>query len=253
VADPRKSNKTERFQKVPAFYRAVSTTYDDASVGRSILELEGFFGIWSFGAGSFPRFPTSTLSALDSRPNIVSNLLERFDLMKKHILLVAACILWIAIPAQAAFDAFLKLEGVPGEATATGHKDEIEIESFSMGVARPGGSAGSAQLSDISFVHVLDKASPLLILRCAQGTHIPTAVLTCRTASGASPFVFYRITLTDVIVTSVSVGGASGSDRPTESFSLNYATIEWEYIPQLPTGGAGTPVRATWNVARGTP
>jgi type VI secretion system secreted protein Hcp len=65
--------------------------------------------------------------------------------------------------------------------------------------------------------------------------------------------VFYRITLTDVMVTSVSIGGASGGgDRPTESFSLNYTRIEWEYIPQLPTGGSGTPVRASWDLARGT-
>src|SRR5687767_3715933 len=109
--------------------------------------------------------------------------------MKKYIPLVAACILWTALPAQSAFDAFLKLEGVPGEATATGHKDEIVIDSFSMGVSRPSGSAGGPQFSDISFMHQLDKASPLLMLRCAQGTHIQTAVLTCRTAS-ASSFVF---------------------------------------------------------------
>jgi type VI secretion system secreted protein Hcp len=178
--------------------------------------------------------------------------------MKKFIPLLAACVLWTAMPAHAAFDVFLKIEGVPGEAAATGHKDEIEIASFSMGIARPapagggGTQTGRAQFTDISFSHQLDKASPLLMLRCAQGTQIPTAVLTCRTAS-ASPFVFYKITLTDVIVTSVSVGGASGGDRPTETFSLNYARIEWEYIPQLPTGGSGTPVRASWNIPANTP
>lgn len=176
--------------------------------------------------------------------------------MNKFIPLLAACVLWTAIPAHAAFDAFLKLEGVPGEALATGHKDEIVIESFSMGVSRPaatgGTQTGRAQFTDISFSHRLDKASPLLMLRCAQGTHIPTAVLTCRTVS-AQPTDFYIIRLTDVVVTSVSVGGAAGSDRPTESFSLNYARIEWEYIPQLPTGGAGQPVRTTWNVAENTP
>ena len=178
--------------------------------------------------------------------------------MKKYITLLSACLLWTTLPAHAAFDAFLKIEGVPGEATATGHKDEIDIESFSMGVARTvvtgggGTQTGRPQFTDISFSHQLDKASPLLMLRCAQGTHIQTAVLTCRTV-GASSFVFYKITLTDVVVTSVSVGGASGGDRPTESFSLNYARIEWEYIPQLPTGGSGTPVRTSWDLARGTP
>jgi len=179
--------------------------------------------------------------------------------MKKYITLLSACLLWTTLPAHAAFDAFLKIEGVPGEATATGHKDEIDIESFSMGVARTvvtgggGTQTGRPQFTDISFSHQLDKASPLLMLRCAQGTVIPTAVLTCRTVGAASSLVFYKITLTDVIVTSVSVGGASGGDRPTETFSLNYARIEWEYLPQLPTGGSGTPVRASWNIPANTP
>ena len=177
--------------------------------------------------------------------------------MRKFIPLLAACVLWTAIPAHAAFDAFLKLEGVPGEATATGNRDEIVIDSFSMGVARPAPTGGGQttarpQFTDISFTHQLDKASPLLMLRCAQGTHIPTAVLTCRTVGGTS-VAFYRITLTDVMVTSVSIGGASAGDRPTESFSLNYAQIRWEYVPQLPTGGTGTPVSATWNIPANTP
>jgi type VI secretion system secreted protein Hcp len=177
--------------------------------------------------------------------------------MKKFIPLLAACVLWTAIPVHAAFDAFLKIEGVPGEATATGHKDEIDIESFSMGITRlaatgGGTSTARAQFTDISFTHYLDKASPLLMLRCAQGTLIPTAVLTCRTV-GARQDIFYVIRLTDVVVTSVSIGGAAGGDRPTETFSLNYARIEWEYIPQLATGGMGDPVRATWNLQANTP
>jgi len=176
--------------------------------------------------------------------------------MKKYIPLLVACVLWTAMPAHAIFDAFLKLEGVPGEATATGHKDEIAIDSFSMGVSRPaatgGTQTGRPQFTDISFSHRLDKASPLLMLRCAQGTHIPSAVLTCRNV-GTQANIFYVIRLTDVVVTSVSVGGAAGGDRPTETFSLNYARIEWEYIAQSPTGGTGQVVRATWNLETNTP
>ena len=176
--------------------------------------------------------------------------------MKKFVPFLVAYVLWTAIPAHAAFDAFLKLEGVPGEATASGHKDEIVIDSFSMAVSRPaatgGTQTGRPQFTDISFSHRLDKASPILMLRCAQGTHIPTAVLTCRTV-GARQDIFYVIRLTDVVVTSVSIGGTAGGDRPIENFSLNYARIEWEYIPQLPTGGMGDPVRATWNIPANTP
>ena len=36
------------------------------------------------------------------------------------------------------FDAFLKIDGIPGESTAEKHKGEIEIESFSWGVSNSG-------------------------------------------------------------------------------------------------------------------
>jgi type VI secretion system secreted protein Hcp len=165
--------------------------------------------------------------------------------MKKLIPLLASVLL-TALSTHAAFDCFLKLEGVPGESTDADHKDEIEIESFSMGISRPPGSTGAAQLSDLNLSKYLDKASPLLMLRCADGKHIPTAVLTCRSA-GEKPVNFYVIRLTDVIVTSVSVSGAAGSDRPTESLSLNYARIEWEYTPISATGAPGTPIRTSWD------
>lgn len=168
--------------------------------------------------------------------------------MKKFSILLLLCAVCLAVPAQAAFDCFLKLDGIPGESRDAEHKDEIEIESFSMGISRPPGSTGAAQLSDLNLSKLLDKASPLLMLRCADGKHIPTAVLTCRTVGGDKPVNFYVIRLTDVVVTSVSVSGAAGGDRPIESFSLNYAQIEWEYTPISATGAPGTPVRTQWDL-----
>lgn len=169
--------------------------------------------------------------------------------MKKSFLLLIAFALWTAVSANAAFDCFLKLEGVPGESTNADHRDEIDIQSFSMGISRPPGSTGRPQFTDLSLTKFLDKASPLLMLKCAEGRAIPTAVLTCSTpAAGGRPVNFYVIRLTDVIVTSVSVGGAAGGDKPTESFSLNYTQIEWEYTPISASGTAGTPVKAKWDL-----
>lgn len=170
--------------------------------------------------------------------------------MKRIVLLLLACALSGAISARAAFDCFLKLEGVPGESTHVDHRDEIVIESFSMGIAGAPGSAGGPQFSDLSLTKYLDKASPLLMLKCAQGAPIPMAVLTCKSAGGDKPVNFYVIRLKNVFVTSVSAGGAAGGDRPTESFSLNFSEIEWEYVPILPTGAPGTPVRTSWDLKK---
>jgi type VI secretion system secreted protein Hcp len=166
------------------------------------------------------------------------------------------------LPAQrslAAVDMFLKLvdsngQLIEGESVDQQHPKEILIASFSHGVTVPtvvgGGGTGRASFSGLDLTKTLDKASPLLYSYTAQGRHIQQAVLSVR-FSGATPFEFYRITLTDVIISSVQTSGAG--ERPTESLSLNFTRIEWRYVPQNANGSAGTPVVTTWNIAANTP
>lgn len=54
---------------------------------------------------------------------------------------VVFALLLCALPCFAAFDAFLKIDGVKGEATDSGHQGWIEVASFSWGVSNPTGSA----------------------------------------------------------------------------------------------------------------
>jgi type VI secretion system secreted protein Hcp len=154
------------------------------------------------------------------------------------------------LPARASMDFHLMLEGVPGESTAAGHAGEIYIDAFSTAVARSGGT--QATFSDLTFTKSLDKASPLLMLKCAQAARIPKAVLTCRTSLEAKPVAFYVIRLTGVKVTQVSTSGGAGGNRPTESFSLSYETIEWEYTPMNSSGGNLPVVKANWNLLTNT-
>ena len=63
-------------------------------------------------------------------------------------------------------DYFLKIEGIEGESQDKTHKNEIEIESISFGVAQGGGmgyggggGVGKASFQDISFTKKVDKAT----------------------------------------------------------------------------------------------
>ena len=70
-----------------------------------------------------------------------------------------------------AADIFAKIGDIKGESLDDKHKDEIEVLSWSWGVAnsatkaRGGGgeAAGKANFSDLSFTHHIDKASPALM------------------------------------------------------------------------------------------
>src|ERR1700693_4254871 len=93
---------------------------------------------------------------------------------------------------MAAVDYFLKIHGIPGESTDDKHKGEIQLSSFSMGEtnsstigsATGGGGAGKVSFHDFNFTTKFSKASPKLMLFCANGKHIPSAVMTARKAGG---------------------------------------------------------------------
>ena len=154
-----------------------------------------------------------------------------------------------------AVDTFLKIEGIKGESTDDKHKGEIDIESFSWGATQSGtmafgggAGAGKVQLSDFHFTTKISKASPLLFLSCASGTHIKEATLTSRKAGGSQQ-EYLIIKLNDILVSSYQSGGSSSSDQlPTDQFSLNYAKIEFTYKEQKPDGSLGGDVRAGWDL-----
>jgi type VI secretion system secreted protein Hcp len=184
--------------------------------------------------------------------------------MNRHptlVLTFGALALAATLSCHAASDFYLKIDGIDGESTSDQHAGEIEILSFSWGVSNSGsmssgsgGGAGKASFQDISFVRRLDKASPKLMLACATGQHIPSAILVCRKSGGdGRSEAYYKITLNDILVSSVSTSGNSGGDLPTESFSLNFAKIEWEYVPLSVDGVPEEPVRAGFNVLLNEP
>jgi len=140
-----------------------------------------------------------------------------------------------------ASDIFAKIGDIKGESLDDKHKDEIEVLSFSWGVTSSGnmsggggGGAGKATFQDLSIVHNLDKASPLLLKACATGTHIKDAIITHRKA-GKGQQEYLIVKLSDVIITGVTHGGAAGQPI-SENVTLAFAKVDFGYKPQQPDG-----------------
>ena len=141
-----------------------------------------------------------------------------------------------------ASDIFAKIGDIKGESTDDKHKDEIEVLSFSWGVANSatvgggGGGAGRATFRDLSFTHKIDKASPALLQACATGTHLKEATITHRKA-GKGQQEFLIIKMNDIIITGVSLGD-SGEGGTSENVTLAFSKIDLEYKPQNQSGGS---------------
>ena len=157
-----------------------------------------------------------------------------------------------------ASDIFAKIGDIKGESVTEGHKDEIDVMSFSWGVTQAGtmatgggGGAGKAQFSDFSFMTNTSKASPSLFLACASGQHIKEATITVRKAGGDKGQQEYLILkMTDVLVSSFQASGSQGADRPTESVSMAFAKVEFSYIPQKQDGSSGGDITVGWDLKK---
>jgi type VI secretion system secreted protein Hcp len=156
-----------------------------------------------------------------------------------------------------AIDIFLKLDGLPGESRDRVHADEIDVQSYSWGLANTlsigtaggGAGAGKASFQDLNYTSATHKSSPKLMAACALGRRIDTAVLTVRRSGGGNPVDFLKITLTDVFVASYNQAAAEGGDSVVEDVSLAFVKIQFSYAEQRPDGTLATPVVEGWDRA----
>ena len=148
---------------------------------------------------------------------------------------------------------FLRLDGIPGDATDARHADEIVVMAFSWGVSSAGGSpatgtgaaTGKATFDGLTVVARSSRASPLLMQACAQGRRLKSGVLTLQRA-GEKPVDMMVVRLSDVLVGaySVSAGGGEGAD---EEVTLTFGRIQYDVSDgqQLTT--------ASWDLRKGAP
>ena len=157
-------------------------------------------------------------------------------------------------------DMFLDITGdINGESQDKVHAGKIDVLAWSWGLSQAGsfhsgsgGGAGKANFQDISLTKWIDKASPILMLYCANGDHFTKAQLIVRKA-GKTPLEYLLITMNKVLVTSVSTGGSGGEDRLTENISLNFAEVEVKYVEQTAEGAEGAKPEFKWNIAGNAP
>ncbi|HEY7284241.1 MAG TPA: type VI secretion system tube protein Hcp [Vicinamibacterales bacterium] len=154
-----------------------------------------------------------------------------------------------------ATDIFAKLGDIKGESADAKHKDEIEVLSFSWGVSNTGSLAigaagaavaGKATFKDLSIVHSIDKASPLLLKACATGVHLKDATITHRKA-GKGQQEFLVVKMNDIIITSVTESGST--DQPyAETVSLSFAKVDVEYFSQKQDGSLDAAVAFKYDI-----
>ena len=101
-----------------------------------------------------------------------------------------------------AFDAFVQIDGIPGESTDAKHSGWIEATKINFGVSQVasatdssagGGTTERADFQDFIFDKLVDKATPLLLRDCAKGKVFPKVKMVANRAGGSkTPFLTYN-------------------------------------------------------------
>ncbi len=167
---------------------------------------------------------------------------------------IAACAIVVltaaAVADTARADMFLKLSGIDGESVNAKHSGEVDVTGIILPILAPaptGGGSGSGKVNcpSLTVFKNLDKASPILMKKLAQGVHIPRAVLTVQ-RSGAEQVDFYVLTMDEVFVTEVTQISEDPSHL-SDKVVFTARRYNFEYRVQNPTGGSPEFVKFGWD------
>lgn len=174
-------------------------------------------------------------------------------------LLSAMMFLFLFFTSSVYAAAYIKFDGVDGEALDKGHEKWSDLQSFSQSVHRPGGGAtgatrrrGTATLDDIVIVKELDKSSPTLVSSLLTGKVFPQVWLHLTRSGQGGSVLYYAYELKNVMISSYSISG-DGDESPTEELHLSFSEIKVTYKESdKKTGKTGDEAEYTWNVDEGT-
>lgn len=159
-----------------------------------------------------------------------------------------------------AFDGYVKIDGINGESTDGGHPQWVEIISFRHDVSQPAGTATSrvggrtgarVNIADFTWTQVMDIATPNLHKFCCNGQHVGNVMCELCEAAG-DKHMYFRWTFTNAIISSCKPSGVANEEvfaRPVMEVSINFDTIQWEYVPLAHAGAAAAGLIGGWNMA----
>jgi len=138
--------------------------------------------------------------------------------------------------AQTATQTFMLVPGIPGESTAAGHQDWIDVYSFSQNLD---GSKKDQGACTVTVLTAIDRSSPLLFAAAATGQFFDEIRLESFKVGGKHPLPFYELTLSDAFVSSISVSGLM------ETVTLTGGSATLRYVREDPKRGGGEETKST--------
>lgn len=149
---------------------------------------------------------------------------------------------------------YLKIDGIPGDATHKGHEKWINVDSLQWGAGRavstPVGSAGKREasepsISEVTMTKSMDTASVKLFQEAVTGAAKDYKIDFISTGDPGD--LYLQIELTNALISGYSI--SSGGDRPSESINVNFTKVQFKYVDFDQHHKPGTPVIGGYDLA----
>lgn len=150
-----------------------------------------------------------------------------------------------------AVDIVLSIKTIKGESAKVA--DGIDVLEWSWGLTQSasshistGAGSGSADVRDLTIKKWVDAASPNLIYSCFQGNDIGETKLSVTKVGGkGGPIEMVKMTMYGtVFISSVNTGHAEANDRYSETVTLNFAKVKFDYTGQKPDQSKGATINS---------
>ncbi len=137
-----------------------------------------------------------------------------------------------------------------GESTVKGHSQEIEALAYSNGMSLCP-TCSKADLQDFSFTTYLSTATIQAKEILLKGEYLKSVDIFMKKDN--SNFVFQKIRMENVTITSISEGGSGGESRFTVNFTFAPTKIAWQYTQTTASGTPGTKSTTGWDFETNLP
>ena len=150
----------------------------------------------------------------------------------------------------------MNIEGIPGDVTAEGHENWIEVNSFQLGIGRhigvPTGrhaerEAAAPSVSEITVTKMSDVASAKIMQHALWGEGVKVLIDFVKTDRDKLE-VYDQYELEDVLFSNLSI--SSGGERPMESLSLNFTKIIYNHVQMADKNETGSPEKVGYDLAK---
>lgn len=157
---------------------------------------------------------------------------------------------------------FVNYEGVKGEASDSGHKQWMDVETISWGVGRNITSSTSTQgdressnatIHDLQITRLMDSATPKLFIESCCGTGKEVVIHLTKTGTGSGTDVFMEYTLKNALISNYVVdANTDGTKRPSETLTISFVDVEVKYTPYDEDGNAEASIAVGFDTATNT-